>query len=158
MTVEQVRGMLLWSAIINYGFLILWDGLYLLARGLLNRVAHWWRLTPEQFDAFQFGGILQDGHLDVLHHPVHRPIHHPLSAARGQGARGEGGAVDRDRASRRRAQAANHRHGDGSAAQAAGPMSARCGNGAERALLRPLWRARMARVARCPLTDTNICL
>jgi hypothetical protein len=37
MTVEQVRGMLLWSAIINYGFLILWAGLYLLARGLLNR-------------------------------------------------------------------------------------------------------------------------
>ena len=58
MTVEQVREMLLWSAIINYGFVILWAGLYLLARGLLNRVAHWWRLTPEQFDAFQFGGIL----------------------------------------------------------------------------------------------------
>jgi hypothetical protein len=58
MTVEQVRGMLLWSAIINYGFLILWAGLYLLARGLLHRVAHWWRMTPEQFDAFQFGGIL----------------------------------------------------------------------------------------------------
>ena len=58
MTVEQVRGMLLWSAIINYGFLILWAGAYLLARGLLHRVAHWWRLPTEQFDAFQFGGIL----------------------------------------------------------------------------------------------------
>ena len=58
MTVEQVRGMLLWSAIINYGFLILWVGLYLLAHGLLHRLARWWRLPPEQFDAFQFGGIL----------------------------------------------------------------------------------------------------
>ena len=29
MTVEQVRGMLLWSAIINYGLLIIWAGLYL---------------------------------------------------------------------------------------------------------------------------------
>jgi hypothetical protein len=58
MAVEQVRGMLLWSAIINYGLLILWAGLYLFARGLLHRVAHWWHLTPERFDAFQFGGIL----------------------------------------------------------------------------------------------------
>jgi hypothetical protein len=58
MTVEHVRGMFLWSAIINYRFLTLRAGLYLLARGLLHRVAHRWRLPPEQFDAFQFGGIL----------------------------------------------------------------------------------------------------
>jgi hypothetical protein len=25
---------------------------------LMHRIARWWRLQPEQFDAFQFGGIL----------------------------------------------------------------------------------------------------
>ena len=58
MTVEQVRGMLLWSAIINYGFLILWAGLYFLARACCIAWPTGGALTPEQFDAFQFGGIL----------------------------------------------------------------------------------------------------
>ena len=58
MNIEQVRGMLLWSAIINYVFLALWGLLYLLARDLMHRLARWWRLSPEQFDAFQFGGIM----------------------------------------------------------------------------------------------------
>ena len=26
--------------------------------GLLHRLAHFWHLTPEKFDAFNFGGIL----------------------------------------------------------------------------------------------------
>jgi hypothetical protein len=58
MNIDQVRGMLLWSAVINYGLLVFWAGLYFFASGLLHRLARWWRLTPEQFDAFQFGGIL----------------------------------------------------------------------------------------------------
>ena len=58
MTTETVRGMLLWSAIINYVFLALWGFLYFSASGLMHRIARWWRLQPEQFDAFQFGGIL----------------------------------------------------------------------------------------------------
>ena len=59
MTVEQVRGMLLWSAIINYGFLALW-GLGCTSSRAACCIA--WpgggACTPEQFDAFQFGGIL----------------------------------------------------------------------------------------------------
>ena len=55
MSIEQVRGMLFWSAIINYVFLALWGLLYLFARDLMHRLARWWRLPPEQFDAFQFG-------------------------------------------------------------------------------------------------------
>ena len=58
MTTETVRGMLLWSAIINYFFLALWGFLYFSASGLMHRIARWWRVQPEQFDAFQFGGIL----------------------------------------------------------------------------------------------------
>ena len=58
MTTETVRGMLLWSAITNSVFLALWGLLYFFARGLMHRIARWWRLQPEQFDAFQFGGIL----------------------------------------------------------------------------------------------------
>ena len=34
------------------------DALYFVARGWMHRVARWYRLSPEQFDAFQFGGIL----------------------------------------------------------------------------------------------------
>ena len=42
----------------NYVLLALWGLLYLFARDLMHRLARWWRLSPEQFDAFQFGGIL----------------------------------------------------------------------------------------------------
>jgi hypothetical protein len=58
MNIEQMRGMLLWSAIINYVLLALWGLLYLFARELMHRLARWWRLSPDHFDAFQFGGIL----------------------------------------------------------------------------------------------------
>ena len=58
MTTETVRGMLMWSAIINYAILILWVLLYFGASGLMHRVARWYRMSPEQFDAFQFGGII----------------------------------------------------------------------------------------------------
>ena len=58
MTVDVVRGVLLWSGIINYGILIFWILLYLFARGLLHRLARWYRLSPEQFDLIQFSGIV----------------------------------------------------------------------------------------------------
>ena len=58
MSTVTVRSMLLWSAIINYGILILWVLLHLFASDWMHRKARWYRLSPEQFDAFQFGGIL----------------------------------------------------------------------------------------------------
>ena len=58
MTVDTVRGVLLWSGIINYGFLILWVFLYFFARRWLHGLARWYRLSPENFDLVQFSGIV----------------------------------------------------------------------------------------------------
>lgn len=58
MNIEQVRDTLFWGAVINYVFLALWGLLYLRARDTMHQLARRWRLSPEQFDAFQFGGIL----------------------------------------------------------------------------------------------------
>jgi hypothetical protein len=58
-TIELARSALLWCAVINYAFLLLWFLLYLLLRGWLHRIwGRWFRLTPEQFDVFNFGGML----------------------------------------------------------------------------------------------------
>jgi hypothetical protein len=58
MSADTLRGMLLWSGIINYGFLILWVVLYLFAPGLMRWVARFYRMSPETFDTIQFSGIL----------------------------------------------------------------------------------------------------
>ena len=58
MTIDAVRGLLLWSAILNYGFLLAWIALYLFARGPMRSVARWYRLSAEDNDRIQFSGIL----------------------------------------------------------------------------------------------------
>jgi hypothetical protein len=58
MNIETLRGLLLWSGIINYGFLILWILVHLFARGLFHRAAGWYRVSAENFDAIQFSGIV----------------------------------------------------------------------------------------------------
>ena len=58
MNIEQLRGMLFWSAVINYVLLASWGLLYLFSGDLMSRLARLWRISPERFDAFQFGGIL----------------------------------------------------------------------------------------------------
>ena len=59
MNIQTVRKALLWCTVINYGMLIVWflsfwighDSMY-----DLNRI--WFRVTIEEFDAVNFGGIL----------------------------------------------------------------------------------------------------
>lgn len=58
MNIDTLRGVLLWSGIINYAFLILWVLVFLFARGFCHRVAGWYRVSPENFDMIQFSGIL----------------------------------------------------------------------------------------------------
>jgi hypothetical protein len=59
MDIELVRKVLLWCTVINYGFLIFWVLLYMLARTWLHRLwGFWFRLTSEQFDALNFGGMM----------------------------------------------------------------------------------------------------
>jgi len=59
MDIETARNALLWCTVINYGFLIFWVVLYALARTSLHRLwGCWFRLTTEQFDALNFGGMM----------------------------------------------------------------------------------------------------
>jgi hypothetical protein len=58
MSADEVRKILLWCAVINYGILLVWflffrlahDGMYLLH-------ARWFRLSIEQFDVLHYQGM-----------------------------------------------------------------------------------------------------
>jgi len=58
MTVETVRELLLWSAVINYGVLLLWFMVFTLAHDWLFRLhGKWFRISVEQFDATHYVGM-----------------------------------------------------------------------------------------------------
>lgn len=58
MTLEMIRGALLWCAAINYGLLLLWFLFFLLAHDWLHRLhGRWFRLSVEQFDALHYAGM-----------------------------------------------------------------------------------------------------
>jgi hypothetical protein len=58
MNIEVVRGILLWCTAINYAVLTIWFLAYVLAHASLCRLwGRWFRLTQEQFDALNFGGM-----------------------------------------------------------------------------------------------------
>lgn len=58
MNIATLQNVLLWCAVVNYGLLLLWVTLYLFAGDHIYRIGKLYRLTREQFDAFQFGGII----------------------------------------------------------------------------------------------------
>jgi len=58
MSIEMARSILLWCTVINYAALMIWFLLYMAARGWLCRLwGRWFRLTAEQLDALNFGGM-----------------------------------------------------------------------------------------------------
>ena len=58
MSIEMARSILLWCTAINYAVLTIWFLVYVLAHGRLCRLwGRWFRLTEEQFDAINFGGM-----------------------------------------------------------------------------------------------------
>ena len=58
MTIETARSFFLWCSIINYGVLILWAVLTIFFRdGLYRLWCNFVRLSPEQIDMFNVGGI-----------------------------------------------------------------------------------------------------
>ena len=58
MSIEIVRGMLLWCTVINYGVVVFWFLLFALPHEWLYRLwGRWFRLTVEQFDAVNFAGM-----------------------------------------------------------------------------------------------------
>ena len=59
MSIEVVRNALLWCTFLNYALLLVWFLLYALPHNWLYRLcAKWFRITPEQFDAINFAGIV----------------------------------------------------------------------------------------------------
>ena len=59
MSIEAVRGMLLWSTIINFAFLAVWGLVFVLARDWLHRThGRWAGLPAETYDAVTFAGIV----------------------------------------------------------------------------------------------------
>jgi hypothetical protein len=59
MSIEMARHFLLWCEVINYGVLLVWALLFVLPHSWMHRLwARWYRLSPEQFDAISFAGIV----------------------------------------------------------------------------------------------------
>ena len=59
MSLATLRSVLLWSTVINYGFLIFWCLLMVAPHGWMHRLwGRRFRLSEEHFDAIQFSGIV----------------------------------------------------------------------------------------------------
>ena len=58
MSIETVRKALLWCALIDYGILLFWFLLFVLAHDRLYLLhSQWFRLSVEQFDMLHYGGM-----------------------------------------------------------------------------------------------------
>ncbi len=58
MNIEMARSFLLWCTVINYGVLLVWGLLFLLAHDALLRVwGTWIRVSADQFDMLNVAGI-----------------------------------------------------------------------------------------------------
>jgi hypothetical protein len=58
MSIERVRKTLLWCTVINYGVLLVWFLVFMLAHDWLYGLhGLWFHLSMEQFDALHYGGM-----------------------------------------------------------------------------------------------------
>lgn len=58
MTIEVIRGVLGWSALINYGVLILWFSVFSMAHDWMYRLhGKWFTLSSEAFDAIHYASM-----------------------------------------------------------------------------------------------------
>lgn len=58
MSIELIRWVLGWSTLINYGFLLLWFGFFVLAHDWLHRLhGRWFPMPVEHFNAIHYGGM-----------------------------------------------------------------------------------------------------
>jgi hypothetical protein len=59
MSIEVVRGVLLWCAIMNFALLAVWSLLFVMPHEWVYRLwSRWFHLSIEQFDAVNFAGIV----------------------------------------------------------------------------------------------------
>jgi uncharacterized protein DUF6868 len=58
MSINMLRDVLLWCAVINYGVLLVWFLFFILAHDFMHRLhGRWFRLSVEQFDALHYAGM-----------------------------------------------------------------------------------------------------
>ena len=58
MDIKTLRGALLWSALINYGVLLLWFLIFIAAHDWIYLLhGRWFRLSIEQFDMVHYAGM-----------------------------------------------------------------------------------------------------
>lgn len=58
MTVEFFAEVLLWSAAINYGVLVVWFAMFTLVHDWMHRLhGRWFRLSVERFDALHYAAL-----------------------------------------------------------------------------------------------------
>jgi hypothetical protein len=58
MSMVMVQDVLLWCVIINYGVLLVWFLVFLLAHNWMYRLhGRWFHLSVEQFDALHYAGM-----------------------------------------------------------------------------------------------------
>jgi hypothetical protein len=58
MTADTLRRTLLWCAVINYGILVIWFVVFVLAHGWMYELhSRWFRISIEQFDSIHYAGM-----------------------------------------------------------------------------------------------------
>jgi hypothetical protein len=58
MSIEMIRAALLWSAVINYGILMVWFLFFIWAHDWIYLLhARWFHLSVEQFDMLHYAGM-----------------------------------------------------------------------------------------------------
>ena len=58
MNVDFVRDVFLWCTVINYGMLIFWALMFIIAREWMYQLhGRWFRLSTDQFDAIHYAGM-----------------------------------------------------------------------------------------------------
>jgi len=59
MSIDVIRRFFLWCAIINYGILLVWFLIFLMAHDWMQHLhGAWFHLTLDQFDALHYGGMM----------------------------------------------------------------------------------------------------
>lgn len=55
MDIVQLQNFLIWNALINYGVLLVWFFIFMLAKnGIRSLHTRWFKITTEQFDAIHY--------------------------------------------------------------------------------------------------------
>jgi hypothetical protein len=58
MSIQIIRNFLLWCTVVNYGVLLVWFLVFVIAHDWIQRIhGRWFRLSNDQFDALHYAGM-----------------------------------------------------------------------------------------------------